>query len=338
MTAPEPPAPPTLAEVARSAGVSIATASRVLNNSAPVSPDVHDRVCTAASQLSYVRRRASTARSRHPIGSVAAVIHADHARLFGEAFFPRLITAAAAQLAVYGLPLLVVSVTQSSLRSVGRYLHGGHVDGAMVVADHGPYSLADSLPTLGLPVVVVGRSRLPSPVSYVDVDNRAAARQVVEYLYASGRRQLAHVAGPPDTVAAADRLAGFVDGLRARGVSETPVAYGDWSYISGVHATDRLMTKWPHLDGIFAASDTMAAGSLFALRRSGRRTPDDVAVVGFDDLPVAVQVNPTLTTVRQPIEEFGTRAARTLVAMIESGQSGPGATILPTTLIHRQSA
>lgn len=338
MYALEPSTSATLAEVARSAGVSIATASRVLNNSAKVSDDAHDRVCAAATKLHYVRQRARTVRPRHVIGSVAAVIHAEHARLFGEAFFPRLITAASAELAAHDLPLLVLSVTKANVESVGRFLHGGHVDGAMIVADHGPHALADSLPTLGLPVVVVGRTPQPSRAPYVDVDNRAAARQAVAYLIRQGRTRIGHIAGPPDVAAAADRLAGYGDALRASDRNDATVAYGDWSYASAVRATDLLLAKWPQLDAIFAASDTMAAGAVRAIERSGRRTPTDVAVVGFDDLPIATQVRPPLTTVRQPIDEFGTYAAQRLMAMIDGRHDGPSAMILPTTLVRRQSA
>lgn len=333
---------PTLAEVARAAGVSIATASRVLNNSARVSNEAHERVCAAASRLHYVRHRAPITRSGPRLGSVAAVIHAEHRRLFGDAFFPRLITAAAAELTIHGVPLLVISVTEGSLPTVGRYLHGGHVDGVIVVSDHGPHPLAGSLPTLGFPVAVVGRSLQPSQAPYIDADNRGGALHAVEYLLAAGRRSIAHIAGPPDMVAGADRLAGYRDAMHAVDASDLPVAYGDWSQMSATHAMERLLDQRPHLDAVFVASDAMAAGALRALQRAGRRVPDDVAVIGFDDHPLASQVTPALTTVRQPIEEFGTLAARRLVAMVNAEPGAtcllPDATILQTTLIVRESA
>jgi DNA-binding LacI/PurR family transcriptional regulator len=330
------PGAPTLAEVARLAGVSIATASRVLNHSAPVSVEAHDRVCAAACRLRYVRHRAPVG-ARHRLGAVAAVIHAEHRRLFGDAFFPRLITAAAAELATHGIPLLVMSVTRESMPTVGRYLHGGHVDGAIVVSDHGPHPLAGSLPTLGFPVAVVGRSLRPSSAPYVDADNRGGARHAVEYLITHGRRAIAHLAGPPDMVAGADRLAGYRDAIRAAGAADLPVAYGDFGGASAVHAMERLLDQRPRLDAVFVASDAMAVGALWALARAGRRVPDDVAVIGFDDHPLASQTRPPLTTVRQPIEEFGTLAARRLLAMHADAEP-VDAIILPTTLIVRESA
>jgi len=331
--------PATLAEVARAAGVSIATASRVLNNSARVSADAHERVCAAANRLHYVRHRAL---SVNQLGSVAAVIHTEHRRLFGDEFFPRLITAAATELAIHGIPLIVISVTAASISTVGRYLHGGHVDGVIVVSDHGPQPLAGSLPTLGLPVAVVGRSLQPSQAPYIDADNRDGARRAVEYLLDRGRVSIGHIAGPPDMVAGADRLAGYRDAMLARGASDLPVAYGDFGQASAVHAMDRLLDQRPHLDAVFVASDAMAAGALRVLARAGRRVPDDVAVIGFDDHPLAARVTPALTTVRQPIEDFGTLAARRLIAMVQAGPDAaepvPHATILPTTFIIRQSA
>jgi DNA-binding LacI/PurR family transcriptional regulator len=327
----------TLAEVAQAAGVSIATASRVLNNSAKVSVDAYERVCAAANRLQYVRHRAPASTSRVRPGSIAALIHTEHRRLFGDAFFPRLITAAAAELAIHDVPLIVISVTESSLSTVGRYLHGGHVDGAIVVSDHGPQPLAGSLPSLGLPVAIVGRSLQPSQAPYIDADNRDGARHAVEYLLARGRRSVVHIAGPPDMVAGADRLAGYRDAMLADGAIDLPVAYGDFSQASAVHAMERLLDQRPRLDAVFVASDAMAAGALRALARTGRRVPDDVAVIGFDDHPLAVQVTPALTTVRQPIEEFGTLAVKRLLALIAGSVSEPHATILPTSLIIRDS-
>jgi DNA-binding LacI/PurR family transcriptional regulator len=340
-------AAPTLAEVAQAAGVSIATASRVLNNSARVSADAYERVCAAASRLRYVRHRAPAAMSRvragatagaFSAGSIAAVIHTEHRRLFGDAFFPRLITAAAAELATHDVPLIVISVTESSVSMVGRYLHGGHVDGVIVVSDHGPQPLAGSLPSIGLPVAVVGRSLGPSQAPYIDADNRDGARRAVEYLLERGRRSIAHIAGPPDMVAGADRLAGYRDAMLASGATDLPVAYGDFSRVSAIHAMERLLDQRPRLDAVFVASDAMAAGALRALARSGRRVPDDVAVIGFDDHPLAVQVTPALTTVRQPIEEFGTIAAKRVLALIDGSVTEPQATILPTLLVVRESA
>ncbi|MDI1461841.1 LacI family DNA-binding transcriptional regulator [Catellatospora sp. KI3] len=330
--------PPTLAEVARAAGVSIATASRVLNNSSRVSAEAYQRVCDAASSLGYRRHRAAWGQAQRKVNAFAAVIHAGHRLLFSEPFFARLIGAAELELAQHGIPLLVTTVSGPLVETVGRYLQGGHVSGIMIVSDHGPLPLAATLATLGTPVTVIGRPLRPQPVPYVDADNRGGARAAVEYLISTGRRSIAHLAAPPDTGVGADRLAGYRDAMQAIGVYDAPVAYGDWSQASAAHAMQRLLDQRPHLDAVFAASDVMAAGAVRYLRKAGRRIPEDVAVVGFDDHALAEQIRPALTTVHQPVEQIGTVAARWLLGAVRGEQVDDGPTVLPTELVLRDSA
>ncbi|WP_084558000.1 LacI family DNA-binding transcriptional regulator [Hamadaea tsunoensis] len=320
----------TLAEVAAEAGVSIATASRVLNSSTRVSTDAYQRVCAAASRLGYRRHRAAWGHTHQPVRAVAAVLHAGHRRVFNEPFFERFLGAAEAELARSGVPMLVMNATGPSIETVARYLSGRHVDGAILVADHGPLPLSGPLATLGLPLTVIGRPLQPSTVPYVDADNRGGARAAVEHLLAAGRERIAHIAAPPDTGAGADRLAGYRETMRAAGVVDLPVAYGDWGQASAAHAMQRLLDQRPNLDAVFVASDLMATGAIRALRRAGRRVPDDIAVVGFDDHPLARQMD--LTTVRQPIEELAALAARRVLA------ATGGVDVLKTELIIRKSA
>lgn len=327
----------TLAEVAKAAGVSIATASRALNNSTRVSPEAYQSVCAAASRLGYRRHRAAWGKTQQKVRAVAAVIHAGHRMLFTEPFFARLIGAAELELAQHQIPLLVTSTSGTLTETVGRYLRGGHVDGLIVVSDHGPLPLSSSLATLGLPIVVVGRPLHPSPVPYVDAENRAGARTAVEYLIAQGRRSIAHIAAPPDTGVGADRLFGYRDAMRAIGATDVPIAYGDWGQVSAAHAMQRLLDQRPQLDAVFAASDVMAAGALRCLTRAGRRVPDDVALIGFDDHALAQQLRPSLTTVRQPVEELATVAVCRLLAAMRGEQENQDPVVLPTELILRES-
>jgi DNA-binding LacI/PurR family transcriptional regulator len=329
--------PATLAEVARAAGVSIATASRVLNNSSRVSAEAYQSVCAAASRLGYRRHRAAWGKSKHKVGAVAAVVHAGHHMVFTEPFFARLLSAAEQALARHQIPLLVTTAGGAATESVGRYLGAGHVDGLLIVADHGPLPLASSLAMLGLPIVVIGRPLHATPVPYVDAENRAGARRAVEYLIAQGRRTIAHIAAPPDTGVGADRLFGYRDAMRAIGAPGGPVAYGDWGRASAAHAMQRLLDQRPQLDAVFAASDVMAAGALRCLTRAGRRVPDDVALIGFDDNALAQQLRPSLTTVRQPVEELATVAVRRLLAAMRGEQDDQSPTVLPTELILRES-
>ncbi|MER7757550.1 LacI family DNA-binding transcriptional regulator [Kitasatospora sp. NPDC097643] len=323
---------PTLAEVARRAGVSIATASRVLNRSARVSTDAAARVEQAARELAYVRRRAPSARRT---GVVAVVVFADPLQYHADAFPVRLLAGLRRSLPGAERELAVFTVPRRSRRPpLVRYLCGGHVDGVLLVGPWGDTALIRLLHAAKVPVVSLGRPPEPGTVAFVDADNLAGARAAVRRLCASGRRAVATIAGPPDTAAGADRLAGYHQALAATLPAARPaVAYGDFSSASGEHAMQWLLDQRPELNAVFAASDQMAAGALRTLRRHGLRVPEDVALIGFDDAPVAARCRPGLTTVRQPVEELGARALELLLRNPAHGES----IVLPTRLVVRAS-
>ncbi|MFF0415430.1 LacI family DNA-binding transcriptional regulator [Kitasatospora sp. NPDC004745] len=322
---------PTLAEVARHAGVSTATASRVLNRSAPVSLDVAARVERAARELAYVRRRAAGARVT---GVVAVVVFADPVQYHADTFPVRLLAGlrrsvpgAERELAVFTVP------RRSRRRPLVHYLCGGHVDGVLLVGPWGDTALTGLLHAARVPVVSLGRPPDPGAVAFVDADNLTGARDAVRRLCASGRRSVATIAGPPDTAAGADRLAGYRQAVTSTSSARPAVAYGDFGSASGEHAMQRLLDQHPELDAVFAASDQMAVGALRTLRRHGLRVPEDVALIGFDDAPVAARCRPGLTTVRQPVEELGSRAMELLLRNPGHGES----VVLPTRLVVRAS-
>ncbi|MFJ9770473.1 LacI family DNA-binding transcriptional regulator [Kitasatospora sp. NPDC101157] len=322
---------PTLAEVARRAGVSTATASRVLNRSAPVSTDVAARVERAARELAYVRLRAASARGT---GVVAVVVFADPARYHADAFPVRLLAGLRRSLPGAERELAVFTVPRRSRRPpLVRYLCGGHVDGVLLVGAWGDTALVRLLHAARVPVVSLGRPPEPGTVAFVDADNLAGARDAVRRLCASGRRSVATIAGPPDTAAGADRLAGYRQVMAAVAAVRPAVVYGDFSSASGEHAMQRLLDQYPEVNAVFAASDQMAAGALRTLRRHGLRVPEDVALIGFDDAPLAARCRPGLTTVRQPVEELGSRALELLLGNPARGES----VVLPTRLVVRAS-
>lgn len=330
------PEHPTLAHVAALAGVSPATASRVLNGSARVSPTARQQVRDAVDQLGYVRHRAArNADSTRRTRSVAAVVCEPNARLFADPFYSRVLAGAGSALAEHDVPMLLAAGDRAA--ALERYLCGGHVDGVLVIYARGRHPLTATLPAAGVPVTLVGRPLQPGVLPYVDADNRGGARRAVQHLLASGRKSIATIAGPPDVSAGVDRLAGYREALDEAGLTVGPIAYGDFTRPAGVHAMYRLLDHRPNLDAVFAASDLMAVGALHALRQAGRRVPEDVAVIGFDDLPLAAYTQPALTTVRQPVEEIGAVAARRLLALMDGNAQG-GDPILPTSLIHRRSA
>lgn len=317
--------PPTLAQVAAAAGVSQATASRVLTGSVRVSTSTRRQVYDAMSRMGYVRHRAPRGAER--VTGVTAVVCDHLPRLFAEPFYARLLPAVNAVLAEQGTHLSVITVSPAS--SALPPIQGP----ALVIGARHRHPLAIKLSTSGVRLRVVGRPPDDLDLPYADVDNRDGGRQAAEHLLLSGRRAITAIGGPAALPAAHDRLDGLVATLRAAGVVDVPVAYGDFSAASGAHAMQWLLRRSPGLDAVFAASDLMAAGAMQALRRAGRSVPGDVAVIGFDDAPMARRSEPALTTVRQPVEELAAVATRLLL----SGATGLNP-VLPTELVVRGSA
>lgn len=324
---------PTLAEVALRAGVSTATASRVLNRSARVNDRTRALVERAVAELGYVRQRAPAA--GRDSGAVSVVVFDDMLRYQRDTFYSRLLVGAERATHRVGLELVVLTGLRHSPRdSLLHYLCGGHVDGVIMVGMRSDGAPARLVRTAGVPVICLGRSGLDD-LSYVDADNRGGAWQAVTHLLASGRREIATIAGPRDMTVADDRLAGYQQALTDAGFAPA-VCRGDFTAASGEHAMLRLLDRHPGLDAVFAASDLMAMGALRVLRRLGVRVPDEVAVVGFDDAALARYTMPLLTTVRQPVEEMGARSVAELLAQRRGDTHRT--VVLPTKLVLRDSA
>jgi len=334
-----PMGPPTLADVAHLAGVSSATASRVLTGSARVRPQTKDKVEQAMTRLGYVRNRAARSPASRRAGSIALVMGEETVRVFTDPFFARMLRSVSKALSSADVQLVMLTLhSPRDYHTVSRYLRSGHVDGALFVSMHGRPDF--DYASLGIPLVLCGRSVASgSTLSYVDADNIGGADAAVRYLLDSGRKAVATIAGPPDMAPGIDRLLGYRQALSAAGVLDPGmIAYGDFSHMSGQHALFRLLDHRPGIDAVFAASDLMAAGALHALRRLGRRVPHDVAVIGFDDLPAALQTDPRLTTVRQPVDAMGTHMVSEILALIADPGRESSHVVLGTQLILRGSA
>ena len=328
--------PPTLETVAARAGVSRATASRVVNNLDRVAPHVVASVNAAIEELGYVPNQAARSLARRRTAVVAVVIPESAERLFADPFFAAVIQGAAAHLAStdYTLNLAIGSNESEKSR---RYLTSGNVDGVLVVSQH-----EGDLPLtrlgLSVPIVFAGRPAVDFGEHgyFVDVDNRAAAAEAVRHLIGRGRRRIATIAGAQDLAAGRERLAGWRDALAEAGLAEGPCAVGDFSPESGTLAMEELLGG-PDFDAVFAGNDQMAFGALSALARAGRVVPDDVAVGGFDDDQFSRAARPTITTIHQPAREMGGVMARQLLALMR-GESAEHVTLLPTHLVVRESS
>lgn len=331
----------TIEDVARLAGVSRATASRVVNQNPRVGQDAQVAVLRAIEQLGYVPNRAARSLMTRRTDSIGVVILEESVRLFGDPFFGHLLVGISAGLADLDVQLvLLMAHAEREQARVERYLDAGHVDGAILVGPHGDDPLPTRLVRAGVPVVLSGRPLRGAQVSWVDADNRGGGRLATEHLVARGRRRIATIHGTLDLSSAQDRLDGYRDALAAAGIPHDPTleASGNFSASEAGTAMQELLDRHPDLDAVFAASDSMAAAAIGAIRDSGRRVPRDVAVVGFDDTLVALTTRPRLTTVRQPIEAMGREMARLLLRRIAAGAESPSQVVFPTELVIRESS
>ncbi|MBB5138798.1 DNA-binding LacI/PurR family transcriptional regulator [Thermocatellispora tengchongensis] len=296
---------------------------------------VHD----AMSRLGYVRRRAPRGVSaRRSDQLIAAVVCESPQRLFTEPFYARLLAAADDTLAGHGVPMMIMTATPNTSTITAPPLVAGTVDGILLIGARERHPLMVTLAASGVPIRSIGRLPDGLEMPYVDMDNRDGGRQAAEHLLLAGRRAIAAIGGPPGLPGACDRLEGFLQTLAKAGMTNVPVAYGDFTHASGGHAMQWLLGRIPHLDAVFAGSDTMAAAAIQTLKRAGRRVPDDVAVIGYDDAPIARHTNPPLTTIRQPIEELTSVAVRLLLMATATGETPANNPILPTELVIRDSA
>lgn len=337
----------TVEDVARRAGVSRATVSRVVNASPRVRPETRRAVQQAIEELRYVPNPAARALMTRRSDSVAVVILESANRLFEDPYFNHLLLGISGGLADQEVQLvLLIAQSGREEERLERYIAAGHVDGAMIIGPRGNDELPRRLVERGVPIVVNGR---PSgsdtaggvhALSFVDVENREGARAAVAHLVAGGRRRIATIHGPLDLASGRDRLAGYRDGLEAAGLRPEPALEAGGEYVPAVaaEAMRSVLRQCPDVDAVFAASDSMAAAVLGVLLDAGRRVPEDVAIVGFDDSPVATSVRPALTTVRQPIVAMGREMARLLMRQVADPGGAPSRVIFPTELVVRDSS
>lgn len=347
MNAPDPPPSdrsrrlPTLEVVAELAGVSRATVSRVVNGSSKVSPEVQATVTKAIAELGYVPNRAARTLVTRRTDTVVLIMHERTDTLFEDPFFANVLRGVNAALSTTDLQLVLLHARGDKQRERAlRYVCNGHVDGALLISMHGDDPMPNAITAAEIPMVAMGRPPSGPRADYVDADNAGGGRDAVRHLVGTGRRCLATVAGPLDMSAGVDRLRGYVEATRAAGmrVAANRVAHGDFTEAAGYRGMKLLLERTPKIDGVFVASDLMGVGALRALREIGRRVPDDVAIVGFDDAPLAAYADPPLTTIRQPIERLGQEMVRLLLHRLSEPHGEPKTIILPTELVVRSSA
>ncbi|WP_328535636.1 LacI family DNA-binding transcriptional regulator [Streptomyces sp. NBC_00344] len=345
---PLPSRPATLEDVARVAGVSRATVSRVINGTPTVDSALRGIVEEAVAAIHYVPNRAARSLVTRRTGSIALVVSEKErrtvaepfiGRMFSDPYFGRVVSGLLQVLRPAGVQMvLMLADDEDSRGQLLGYLRQGHVDGVVLISSHA----ADPLPRLfteaRLPAVLAGRPGHSTELCSVEADQRAGARLAADHLVALGRRRIGTVAGPQDMPAAQERLEGFRAALAAHGLAAPAWAEGDFTHTGGAAAMKQLLAEQPDLDGLFIASDLMALGALPVLSRAGKRLPQDVAVVGFDDSVAALACDPPLSTVRQPVEEMSGEMARLLLRQINEPGRPLRSVVFPPTLVVRGSA
>jgi LacI family transcriptional regulator len=326
--------PTTIRDVAREAGVSVATVSRVFNDSGPVRAETRQRIIDVARRLRFSPNTAARSLSTRRTNTIGVLLP----DLYGE-FFSEVIRGIDQTVQQHGCHALVSSShnERSEVEAALRAMRG-RVDGLIVMAPEiDAATLAANVPDR-IPLVLLNTPLTDGSYASLDVDNYGGARQVTEHLLGLGHRRIAFIAGGERNHDSQERRRGFRDALARDSAAEALELAGDFTEAAGFEAARALLADGRLPDAIFAANDSMAVGVLSALGQRGVRVPDDVAVVGFDDIPIAQYTTPPLTTVRVAIASLGARAAERLFRAIQAPfPAERGQEILPTDLVVRGS-
>lgn len=327
-----------LEQIAKLSGVSRSTVSRVINNDPQVSQATRERVWRVVRRVNYEPNAAARVLAAGRTNVIGLVIPMGVSTVFADPYFSILIQGVSAACNLRGYAVMLwLAEPEYERRQLRTIMYAGLLDGVIIASMLTNDALVQALSESNLPFVLVGRHPTQAQTSYVDADNISGAREVVCHLLRLGRKRIATITGPQNMMAGIDRLAGYTTVLRERGHLPDPslIVEGDFSELGGYRAMQHLLPHQP--DAVFAASDVMALGALRAIREAGLSVPTDIAVVGYDDLPLAAQTHPPLTTIRQPIQRTGAMAVETLIELIEYPNGIAHRVVLPTELVVRAS-
>lgn len=328
-----------LEQIARLAGVSRSTVSRVVNNHPNVKPGTRERVQAVIRQQNFRPNAAARTLATQESRVLSLVIPQAAASTFTDPYFPTLIQSilAKANDVDYALMLWLGDSGEEADRFTQRVLNNNLFDGLLIAAAVNNDPLIPQLAGGRFPFIVIGPPSLPN-LNFIDVDNLSAATAAVAHLIDMGWRRIGTISGPLNMGAARARLDGYCRALAEAGypVDETLIVEGNFDEPSGYAGMRVLLEK--QVDAVFAASDMMAFGALRAIHEAGLCVPDDLGIVGFDNLPATAQTQPPLTTVHQPIHEIGILATQMLLDLLQGKAESPYQKILPATLVVRDSS
>ncbi|WP_440708980.1 LacI family DNA-binding transcriptional regulator [Herbiconiux sp. YIM B11900] len=326
---------PTIKEVAKRAQVSVSTVSYVLNNSGPVAEERRNRVLDAIRVLEYSPNESARSLKRQRAATIGVVVPELTNQFF--AMVTEGVQAAAAARDVL-VVLVVPEATEASEEEQARLLRSQRLDGVVYLTGTGSmpaaiYDLARSGPVVLVDEQIPGLD-LPAVVA----SSRKGAREVAAHVLELGHRRVAVIGGPAALWTAQQRLAGYREALAGAGLDpdSVPIFTGDYRQASGYELAEKALAATPAPTALICANDLMAIGAMEYCREVGLRVPDDVSVVGFDDLPIASMLTPQLTSVRQPAREMGFRAASVLLDAFEQMETS-ALEAMPTELKIRDS-
>jgi DNA-binding LacI/PurR family transcriptional regulator len=329
----------TIADIARLAGVSKSTVSRALNDSPLIGEETKERIRALARRHNFrinVPARQLSLRQSHTIAFVTHAVHKDFsvADLFGL----EIMGGVSSGLSANGYDMLVVHVNPREIEWAHNYLDTGRVDGFILLTSTRKSDHIQALVEMGAPFIAWGPPKPGLSHCSVTGDNINGGKLATEHLIRSGRERIAFLGGPPDELEVQHRFKGYEVALQEAGksIDSALLAYGDFTDISGAVAMRSLLEQAPDLDAVFVNSDLMAIEAMNVIREQGWRVPEDIAVVGYDDLSIAAHCNPPLTTIRQNIPLAGRLLAQNLLQHLETGVVTN--TSIPVELIIRRSA
>jgi len=329
----------TLEKIGKLAGVSRSTVSRVVNNHPNVSDNVRERVEKIIKETEYSPNLAARSLASQRSFVIGLVIPRSVQVFFGDPYFARLTQgiAQATNLHDYTFSLFILENREIEDRLIPRITRPGMIDGLVVQSTSADDKVLSRVINGSIPYVIAGRPLEYPNVTYIDVDNINGAILAVEHLIQLSRKRIGTISGPQNISPGLDRKLGYIHALEKHGfiVDENLIAEGNFTEESGYQAAKQLLPYEP--DAIFAASDSMGLGAIQAIKEKGLQVPQDISIVGFDDLPPARYSTPQLTTIRQPILRFGVAAIEILVKYVEDKITTPQKTILGVELVIRDS-
>lgn len=329
----------TIDDIARLANVSKSTVSRALNDSPLIKLETRERIQAIAREQNFCINEPARSLSRRQSRTVAFVTHAYHENFSVEDLFGLEIMGGISNgLYELGYDLLVIHVNPRDTRWAHQYLDSGRVEGFLLMTSTHKAKHIKALAEMGAPFIVWGVAAPNASFCTVAGDDLTGGRIATEHLIRAGRQRIAFLGGPTEELEVQARYNGYESALIAAGRSVDParVACGDYSHESGISAMKSLLDRSPDLDAVFVNSDLMAIGAIDYIQSTGRRVPEDIAVIGYDDISLAAFNNLPLTTVRQNIPLAGKLLAQNLIQHIQTGVVTH--VTIPVELVVRKSA